>query len=466
MSDRSTPRRLAAILVADVVAYSRLMETDEAGTLQRLKAFRKNVFDVNVEQYGGRTFKLTGDGALVEFASAVEAVQSAIAVQQSADQWNAKEQSSERIELRIGIGLGDVFAEGGDLYGNAVNVAARLESLAEPGGVCVTGSVHEHIKNLDDFDILDLGTCNVKNISEPVHIYQVTAARRDKTNDLVFPWNDQVIGFCKSTDGTRIAYATIGSGPPVVFVANWLTHLELDWKLPFRRQIFSTLAKNRTVVRYDSRGSGISDLDVKDISFEASVEDLSAVIENLALDNVALIGASQGAAIASAYTARNPEKVTRLVLYGGYARGRRRRGSEGEIAESDAFITMIRQGWGKKSDAYVRMFGSFFMPDADAQQLARFTEFQRLATPPENAARIQRALDDIDIVDELPNIWAPTLVLHVREDARAPFEEGRLLAAGIPGSRFVPLEGRNHSIMVSEPAYVRFLAEVERFLST
>ena len=140
------------------------------------------------------------------------------------------------------------------------------------------------------------------------------------------------------------------------------------------------------------------------------------------------------------------------------------RGSEGQIAESEAFVTMIREGWGKDTDAYVRMFGSFFMPDADADQLAGFTYLQRNATPPENAARIQLAIDNIDISDELAGVVAPTLVLHVRGDARAPFEEGRRMAAAIPGARFVLLEGRNHAMLAGEPALQRYLDEIDAFL--
>jgi class 3 adenylate cyclase/pimeloyl-ACP methyl ester carboxylesterase len=464
MSLAGMQRRLAAILVADVVGYTRLMEADETGVLQKLKAFREEVFDPKINEHGGRVFKMTGDGALVEFGSAIEAVRSAIDIQRAANNWNTQRVANDPIELRIGIALGDVIVEGGDLYGNGVNIASRIEALSEPGGICVSGNVEEHIRNLDELQTLDLGACKVKNVSDPVRIYQVRAAEGQTAPGVASPWDDQAIGFCESSDGTRIAYATVGQGPPIVFVANWLTHLELDWKLPNRRATISALSKNHTVVRYDARGSGISDLEVGDISFEASVDDLTAVIEKLDLRQVALIGLSQGAAVASAFAARYPDTVTRLVLYGGYARGRRMRGSEGQIAESDAFITMIRQGWGQKIDAYVRMFGSFFMPDADAKQMASFTKFQRLATPPENAARIQYAIDCIDITDELSRIKAPTLVLHVRDDARAPFQEGRMLAAGIPNSRFIPLEGRNHSMMVSEPAFPIFLAEVERFL--
>lgn len=276
--------------------------------------------------------------------------------------------------------------------------------------------------------------------------------------------DDQVVRFCIMPDGVRIAYATIGQGPPVVIVANWLTHLELDLLMPARRAIIERLTPDHQLVRYDARGNGLSDWDVNDISFEASVSDLTTVVNDLHLKSFALFGQSQGAAIAAVYAARHSETVTHLVLYGSYARGRRRRGSEGQIAESDAFIAMIREGWGKSIDAYVKMFGTFFMPDANPDQLANFTKLQRAATTPENAARIQLALDDIDITEELSRVTAPTLVLHAREDARAPFEEGRRVAATIPNARFVPLESRNHAMLAGEPALIRYMDEVEQFL--
>lgn len=158
--------------------------------------------------------------------------------------------------------------------------------------------------------------------------------------------------------------------------------------------------------------------------------------------------------------------MTHLALYGGYARGRRMRGSEGLVDESVALITLIREGWGKKNDTYLRMFGTIFMPEADTKQLSEFAELQRLATSPENAARVQMSLDQIDILHELPNVKAPTLVMHASEDARAPFEEGRRMAAAIPGARFVALEGRNHSMLDGEPALTRYLDELEAFLKS
>lgn len=457
-------RKLAAILAADVVRYSLLMAGDEAGTHARLKEVLACVFRPAVRRHGGRIFKLMGDGALVEFASVNDAVNCAVEIQSlMAERQNAVT-PEEAIRMRIGISLGDVIVDGADLFGNGVNLAARMESLAEPDTICISGNVREHISDSAEFTIAGLGPCHVKNIPSPVDVFQIALAQRGEVQTSAPADIEQQIRFCTTPDGVRIAFATAGSGPPVVSVSNWLTHLELDFHIPMRRALNTLLTPDHQVVRYDARGSGLSDREIADFSLDASVRDLASVIAALGHDRVSLIGQSQGAAIAAAFSARYPDRVNKLVLCGGYARGRRMRGSEGQIAESDAFITMIREGWGKELDAYVRMFGAFFMPDASAEQLSGFTRLQRSATPPENAASIQLAIDSIDISGELQNVKAPALVFHVRDDARAPFEEGRKMAASIPGARFIPLEGRNHVMLDSDPCLKRFLQEVSDFL--
>jgi pimeloyl-ACP methyl ester carboxylesterase len=161
---------------------------------------------------------------------------------------------------------------------------------------------------------------------------------------------------------------------------------------------------------------------------------------------------------------RHPERVTRLVLYGGYARGRRRRGEPSEIAQADALVTLIREGWGQENPAYRQIFTSRFIPDATPEQARWFNELQRITTSPQNAARIRNALDDFDVTALLSKVRVPTIVLHCRNDAVQPFEEGRRMAAGISGSRFVALEGGNHLVLEHEPAWARFLDEVTRFL--
>jgi pimeloyl-ACP methyl ester carboxylesterase/DNA-binding winged helix-turn-helix (wHTH) protein len=274
----------------------------------------------------------------------------------------------------------------------------------------------------------------------------------------------QEIQFCTASDGVRIAHAAVGKGPPLVKAANWLNHLEYDWQSPIWSHVLQALAARYRLIRYDERGNGLSDWDVEDISLESCVRDLESVVDANGLKRFPLLGISQGCAVSIAYAERHPERVSHLVLYGGYARGRRRRGQQGEVDQADALLTLMRQGWGQENPAFRQIFTSLFIPDATAEQARWFNDLQRMTTSPENAVRIRRTLDEIDVVGLLPNIRVPTLVLHCRNDAVQPFEEGRRMAAGISGSRFVALEGSNHLILEQEPAWARLLDEVTRFL--
>ena len=270
--------------------------------------------------------------------------------------------------------------------------------------------------------------------------------------------------FCTASDGVRIAYAAVGKGPPLVKAANWLNHLEYDWQSPIWSHLLRAIAARYRLIRYDERGNGLSDWDVGDISFEAFVRDLESVVDANGLKRFPLLGISQGCAVSIAYAVRHPERVSQLVLYGGYARGRCRRGQQGEVEQADALLTLMRQGWGQENPAFRQIFTSLFIPDATPEQAHWFNDLQRMTTSPENAVRIRRTLDEIDVVGLLPDVRVPTLVLHCRNDAVQPFEEGRRMAAGIPGSHFVALEGSNHLILEHEPAWPRLLDEVTRFL--
>jgi DNA-binding winged helix-turn-helix (wHTH) protein/pimeloyl-ACP methyl ester carboxylesterase len=271
----------------------------------------------------------------------------------------------------------------------------------------------------------------------------------------------QEIQFCTAPDGVRIAHAAVGQGPSLVKTANWLNHLDYDWHGPIWSHLLRALAGRYRLVRYDERGNGLSDWEVGDISLDAFVSDLETVVDAMGLETFPLLGISQGCAVSIAYAVRHPKRVTRLV----HARGRRKRGQPSEI-ESDALLTLMRQGWGRENPAYRQIFTSQFIPGATAEQAHWFNALQRITTTPENAVRIRRALDDMDVTGLLSQIRVPTLVLHCRNDAVQPFEEGRRMAAGISGSRFVALEGNNHLILEHEPAWPRFLDEVTRFLGS
>ncbi len=274
----------------------------------------------------------------------------------------------------------------------------------------------------------------------------------------------QDIHFCTAPDGTRIAYAEVGRGLPLVKAANWLSHLEYEWQSPVWKHLLHALAANHRLIRYDARGNGLSDWEVDDISLEAFVRDLESVVEATGLQRFDLLGMSQGCAVSIAYAVRHPERVRHLVLYGGFARGKRRRGSSRDIEQSDALLTLMRQGWGQENPAFRQIFTSLFFPGGTAEQMQWFNDLQRITTSPENAVRIRQAVDDIDVSELLPQVKAPALVLHCRNDAVHPFDEGRRLAAGIPGARFVALEGSNHVILESDPAWPRFIEEISTFL--
>jgi DNA-binding winged helix-turn-helix (wHTH) protein/pimeloyl-ACP methyl ester carboxylesterase len=274
------------------------------------------------------------------------------------------------------------------------------------------------------------------------------------------------IRFCTASDGVRIAYALAGHGPPLVKAGNWLNHLEYDWQSPIWSHLLHALAAEHLLIRYDSRGNGLSDWDVDEVSFDGFLRDLESVVEAVRVERFALLGISQGCALSIAYAARYPERVSHLILYGGFARGRRKRGSQQEIDSSEAILTLMRQGWGQENPAFRQMFTSLFMPEGSAEQMQWFKDLQRITTSPENAVRLRRAVDEVDVTDLLQQIKVPTLVLHCRNDAMQPFEEGRQVAAGIPGARFVALEGRNHMILEGDTAWDRFLDEVRSFLRT
>lgn len=275
----------------------------------------------------------------------------------------------------------------------------------------------------------------------------------------------QQIRFCTAPDGVRIAYAVSGQGPPLLKAANWLNHLEYDWESPVWRRWLEEVSRHHTLIRYDERGCGLSDWDVEDLSFDAWVRDLETVVQAVGLDRFPLLGSSQGAPIAIAYAVRHPERVSRLVLHGAYARGVLRRNPTPEKrAEVEAMSKLAEVGWGQENPAFRQIFTTLFIPGGTPEQHKWFNELERVSTSPQVAARFFRVLNEIDVSDIAPKVACPTLVSHSRQDARVPFEEGRLVAGLIPGARFAPLESRNHIVLDHEPEWKRWLAEMLGFL--
>jgi DNA-binding SARP family transcriptional activator/pimeloyl-ACP methyl ester carboxylesterase len=274
----------------------------------------------------------------------------------------------------------------------------------------------------------------------------------------------QDIRFCRTADGVRIAFASAGKGPPLVKCANWLNHLEFDWQSPVWRHLMRELSSEFRLIRYDERGNGLSDWKVDDFCYEALVRDLESVVDAAGLDRFPLLGISQGCAVAIGYAVRHPERVTRMVLHGGYAKGWRARGNPSEIARREAMLTLVREGWGQENPAFRQIFTSWYIPDGSPEQWRWWNDLQRISTSPENAARLMIDLGKIDVSHLLAQVSVPTLVLHSVNDAAVPFSAGRELASSIPGASFLPLDSCNHVILDHEPAWPRFLEEIRAFL--
>jgi pimeloyl-ACP methyl ester carboxylesterase len=220
-------------------------------------------------------------------------------------------------------------------------------------------------------------------------------------------------------------------------------------------------------VRYDERGSGLSDREVDDLSFDAWVRDLETVVDAAGLDRFPLLGISQGCAVAIAYAVRHPERVSALVLYGGYVQGSLARARTPEQLEEATMLARIMPlSWGTDNPAFRLFFSAKFVPDGTPEQIRWFSDLQRITTTPDIAVRLRMTSGAIDVSELAPLVRAPTLVLHATGDAVVPFDQGRAVAASIPGARFVALEGRNHVLLEGEPAWARFTEEVHRFLAT
>jgi DNA-binding winged helix-turn-helix (wHTH) protein/pimeloyl-ACP methyl ester carboxylesterase len=380
-----------------------------------------------------------------------------------------RELSREGVRVRLGSRTMDILCELASAKGDVVSKDQLLERVW-PGLSVEDSNIHVHIsalrKALDDeasgksfvvtvpgrgYRLIDLQIMPDDNGEEPGNL------------DAGPPRIDQEIKYCRTCDGIRLAYAIAGSGSPLVKAANWLNHLEYDWETPVWQHVVHGLARKHTLVRYDARGNGLSDWDVETLSLEAWVSDLETVIDAAGVDRFPLLGVSQGCAVSIAYAVRHPERVSHLILYGGFALGQARR-SPGDRELRAAMATLIRHGWGSDNPAFRQMFTAQFMPEATPEQATFFNELQRRTTSPECAARYLAATGEIDVTPLLGKVTVPTLVMHARGDAQVPFELGRSMAAGIPGARFVPLHGQNHLFLKHEAASERFFEEIDLFL--
>jgi pimeloyl-ACP methyl ester carboxylesterase/DNA-binding CsgD family transcriptional regulator len=251
----------------------------------------------------------------------------------------------------------------------------------------------------------------------------------------------------------------------MVEAATWLNHLEYDWTSPIWAPRLQELTRKFSLTRYDSRGCGLSERHVDNLTFAASVADLEAVVDAAGLKRFILLGSCQGAGVAIAYAALHPERVSHLLLYGAFARGRMKRDpSRNEIDEAETMYKLLELGWGRDNLAFRQVYADVFIPESRPEQRHWFSDLQRMSTSPENAVGLIRGFDAMDVSDQLGNIFVPTLVMHARSDLRVPFAEGHLVASSIPRAEFVALESHNHILLEHQPAWRQFFVEIEQFV--
>lgn len=276
----------------------------------------------------------------------------------------------------------------------------------------------------------------------------------------------QRIRYVRTTDGVQLAWADAGAGPVIIKAANWLTHLEYEWESPVWRHWLRLFSENFRYIRYDERGCGMTDRSVGDLSLERWVADVEDIVAAADLkEPFSLLGISQGASICVAYAVKHPERVSNLVLYGGYARGPFRRGDPDRASFYKAMIDLVRLEWGSDNPTYRQVFTSRFIPEGTEEQIGWYNDLCRKTLTPEIAALLLESRAMIDVTSLLGDVRAPTLVLHASGDGVVPINEGHILAGGIPGAQFVELDSKNHILLENEPAWERFCDEVLRFMN-
>jgi pimeloyl-ACP methyl ester carboxylesterase/DNA-binding CsgD family transcriptional regulator len=283
-------------------------------------------------------------------------------------------------------------------------------------------------------------------------------ARSDRASS-----GDQEIRFCRAPDGTRLAYAIHGSGPPLVVASCWLSHLQHDWQSPVWRHFLDDLGSMTTMLRYDERGFGMSDWDVDDFSISARLSDLETVVDAAGLDQFILMGMSGGSGPALAYAIAHPERISRLILYGTVC-GEPVVRTADEQAVEDTYLSMIRVGWAKPDPEFRRVFTTKFIPDATEEQMRWFDDLQQMSTSPRNAVASRIGRQQVNLVDEIPRITAPTLILQATGDRSMTFDNAVQVSRQIAGSRLVALDSRNHILLADEPAWATFVEEVAAFI--
>jgi class 3 adenylate cyclase/pimeloyl-ACP methyl ester carboxylesterase len=458
-------RRLSAILALDVVGYSGMMQRDAAGLLAALNAIFRSVVTPAVAAAEGRVVKLLGDGALIEFPAAAHALRCAVQIQQELRRPDSPYLSPEPIKLRAGLHAGDVVVEGDDIFGDGVNIAARLQSAAQPGGILASRIFCDLAGSDIPVRLRREGAHSFKGIAQPIEVLSVdftdpeVAARRASMAQA------QEIRFCTSKDNVRLAWTVNGDGPTVVKAPNWIGHLELDWRNPGLAPITTAIAEQWRLVRFDARGNGVSDWDLEEFSFDHLVDDLERVFDAAEVERAPILAISQGCATAAAFAARRPERVSAIVMIGGFPVGRAKRRSPKDRERAKAMRAMMAAGWDDDYPSLRDLLAQIIIPGASEEERRQYAEDMREMISPENLGRYRDVIDNLDVTQLLPNVTAPCLVVHCRGDRMQPIEQGRMLAAGLPDSRFIAYDSVNHLVPENDPVWPLLERDVLAFLA-
>ena len=458
-------RRLATVLSIDVVGYSKMMQADASGTLSALNSVFRSLVRPRVAANEGRIVKLLGDGALVEFQSAYQALVCAVSIQeQLRDAGPSHDSNEDSILLRMGLHVGDVLVEGEDIFGDGVNTAARLQAAAEVGGVLLSRMVADLAGGDLPCRLRPEGMRSFKNIERSIEVLSVDFSDERELAERASVAVSQEIRFCQAKDGVRLAWAEGGKGPPLLKAPNWIGHLELDWRHPVVAHLYSSLMKRYRLVRFDARANGLSDWEVADISFDLFVDDLEAVFDESGIERSALLAISQGGAVAAAFAARAPERVSAIVMIGSYPVGRALRQSKKVRDRARALKEMMTAGWDDDYPSLRDLMADIIVPGASLEDRLQYARDMKDMITPENMGRYRDVIDHVDVTDLLSQVQAPTLVIHCKGDRLQPIEQGRKMAAGISKARFVAYESNNHLPMENDSCWPLVEQEIHAFL--
>lgn len=293
-------------------------------------------------------------------------------------------------------------------------------------------------------------------LMEPVATVQASSTATHRKSARVVRGD---IRFCTTADGYRLAYSRLGRGRPLIRTGNWVSHIEAEWDSPTHSPLLRDLSHEFDLVIYDSRGTGLSDRNVSEFSLETMVADMGAVADANRLDKFSILAYSQSCAVAVIYAVRNPGRVSRMVLYGGFLHNFR---TETEI---DAMANLFRESWGQSNPATRQLFTTALFPDSTREEFEGFNELQRHAVSPEMASRLFKACHSFDVRELAKRVTVPTLVMHSRYEPGVPAECSREMASLIPGARLVMLDSKNHLVLEREPAYREFIDETVAFVN-